>query len=104
MATYPSTAPSSGTAAPVPELDLRHFPAPQPMQHALAAAGALQPGQSLAVLTPLVPTPLLELLHAQGLHTAVSVLPDGGARVLIQRRDSSSPPTPDPRPNGQTAA
>ena len=70
-------------AAVVPELDLRHLPAPEPMQRALDATDALLPGQSLSVLTPMVPTPLLEMLAARGLLTAVSPLAGGAARVLI---------------------
>ncbi len=104
MANHPSQSSSRAEAALVSELDLRDLPAPEPMQRALSVIDALQPGQSMAVLTPLVPTPLLELLSAQGLHTNVSVLPDGGARVVIHRRDASSQPTPDPRHDGQTAA
>lgn len=77
---------NSSTAAPavvVPELDLRYLPAPEPMQRALDAADALLPGQSLSVLTPLLPTPLLEILAARGLLTTTSALAGGAARVLI---------------------
>ena len=100
MANHPSQSPSGADAATARELDLRDLPAPEPMQRALAAADALQPGQSVTVLTPLVPAPLLDLLHTQGLHTTVSVLADGGARVLIERRGSSSQMTPDQRHDG----
>ena len=108
----PSLTPSP-TAA---ELDLRDLPAPEPMVQALSAAAALQPGQSVAVWTPLVPEPLLELLRAQGLQTTVSIPPDGGARVLIHRPDPDPQPildqrpgpdprpSPDPRHDDQTAA
>lgn len=87
-----------------PELDLRDLPAPEPMQRALSAVAALQPGQSVTVLTPLLPTPLLELLRAQGLHTSVSIPPGGGARVLIQRRETCAQPTSEQRKDGQTGA
>ncbi|MEO7066536.1 MAG: DUF2249 domain-containing protein [Rhodanobacter sp.] len=85
----------SSIAAPavvVPELDLRYLPAPEPMQRALDATDALLPGQSVSVLTPLLPTPLLEMLAARGLLTAVSPLPGGAARVLIHcpARDGAS--------------
>ena len=52
---------------------------------ALAAADALQPGQALQVLTPLLPTPLLEVLHARGLQVTAALLAGGGACVLIRR-------------------
>ena len=51
---------------------------------ALAAADALQPGQALQVLTPLLPTPLLDVLQARGLQATAALLADGGARVLIR--------------------
>lgn len=70
-----------------PELDLRRLPSPQPMLRALAAADALAPGQALQVLTPLLPLPLLDALAARGLHASASVLPAGGARVLIRCPD-----------------
>jgi uncharacterized protein (DUF2249 family) len=69
------------------ELDLRHLPSPEPMLRALEAADALQPGQSVCVLTPLLPIPLLDALAARGLHTSAVTLPDGAARVLIRRDD-----------------
>lgn len=67
----------------LPELDLRDLPAPEPMQRALQAADALRQGQSVVVLTPLVPVPLLDALASRGLQTTVSEQPGGGARVLI---------------------
>ena len=100
MANHLFQSPTCADAAPAPELDLRDLPAPEPMQRALAAANALQPSRSVTVLTPLVPTPLLELLHAQGLQTTVTMLPDGGACVVIERRASSEQSTPDPRHDG----
>lgn len=74
-------------AVVVTELDLRHLPAPEPMQRALDATEALLPGQSVSVLTPMVPTPLLEMLAARGLLTTVSPLAGGAARVLIHCPD-----------------
>jgi hypothetical protein len=70
--------------APLLELDLRGLPSPEPMMRALAAADALQPGQALQVLTPLLPTPLLDVLQARGLQVTAALLPGGGARVLIR--------------------
>ena len=69
---------------PLLELDLRELPAPEPMLRALAAADALLPGQSVQVLTPLLPTPLLDLLQARGLQVTATLLADGGASVLIR--------------------
>lgn len=69
---------------PLLELDLRELPAPEPMLRALAAAEALRPGQTLQVLTPLLPTPLLDMLQARGLQVTASLLADGGASVLIR--------------------
>ena len=66
------------------ELDLRALPSPEPMRRALAAADALRPGQQLQVLTPLLPTPLLEVLAARGLQATATLLPAGGARVVIR--------------------
>ncbi len=77
-------------AAPA-ELDLRGLAPPEPMLRALAAADALTPGQSIQVLTPLLPTPLLETLTARGLHTVACELPEGGARVLIRCPDPDDP-------------
>ena len=74
-----------------PELDLRHLQSPEPMLRALAAADALQPGESLHVLTPLLPIPLLDALASRGLHTSAVTLPGGAARVLIHRRDDDGP-------------
>lgn len=63
--------------------DFRGLPAPEPMVRALAAADALPPGASVAVLTPLMPAPLLELLAARGLVTDSRELLDGGVMTLI---------------------
>ena len=68
------------------ELDLRCLPSPLPMQYALAAAEALFPGQTVRVLTPLMPLPLLDMLATLGFSFEATRLPDGGARVLICRR------------------
>jgi uncharacterized protein (DUF2249 family) len=61
------------------ELGLRYLPPPEPMLRALEAADALQPGQSVCVLTPLLPIPLLDALTARGLHTSTVTLPDGAS-------------------------
>ncbi len=64
-------------------LDLRDLPAPEPLLQALAAADALQPGQTVEVLTPVLPTPLLEGLALRGLHWRAESCSDGGTCVAI---------------------
>lgn len=66
-------------------LDLRGLPAPEPLLQALAAADALEPGQRIEVLTPLLPTPLLDALAARGLRWQAESAADGGVMVAIQR-------------------
>ncbi|MCM2338042.1 MAG: DUF2249 domain-containing protein [Lysobacter sp.] len=66
-------------------LDLRGRPAPEPLLQALAAAEALAPGEGVEVLTPMLPTPLLEALAARGLRWQAESALDGGVRVAIQR-------------------
>jgi hypothetical protein len=70
--------------AVLPELDLRWLPSPEPMLRALAIADALLPGQAVQVLTPLLPTPLLDALVLRGMQATAFALPTGGARVLIR--------------------
>ena len=64
-------------------LDLRDLPAPEPLLQALAAADALQPGQTVEVLTPVLPAPLLEALALRGLHWRTEPCSDGGTCVAI---------------------
>jgi TusA-related sulfurtransferase len=67
-------------------LDLRGLPAPAPMIQALDAAGALEAGESLDVITPLMPYPLLQALAEQGFEVAAEHRGgDGGARVTVRR-------------------
>lgn len=66
-------------------LDLRDLAAPEPLLRALAAADALQPGQALEVLTPLLPAPLLEALDARGLRWRSEPCADRGTWVAILR-------------------
>lgn len=80
------------------EFDLRTLPAPEPMQRALALADTLAAGESVAVLTPLLPTPLLDALARRGLHSRARSLPDGGARIVIT--DPRSPHDRDADGNG----
>ena len=66
-------------------LDLRELPAPEPLQRALAAADALEPGQAVEVLTPLLPVPLLDALAARGLSWRSEPCADHGTWVAIVR-------------------
>jgi len=68
--------------APVATLDLRHLAPPEPMERILAAVESLAPGESIEALTPLYPTPLLAILHADGFRTDVEPH-DGGFHVQI---------------------
>ena len=69
----------------MPCLDLRRLPAPEPMLRALAASDTLAPGDSLEVLTPMLPIPLLQLLEARGFQASADLLPDGSAHVHVRR-------------------
>lgn len=66
-------------------MDLRHLTAPEPMLRTLAASEALARGDSLEVLTPLLPTPLLQLLESRGFEASASLLHDGSAYVRVRR-------------------
>lgn len=74
-----------------PALDFRALPAPEPLLRALAAAEALAPGQSCTVLTPLLPTPLLDALAERGLRHEATLLRAGGARIRIRAPASVEP-------------
>lgn len=65
-------------------LDLRRLPPPEPFERAWAAAEHLAPSTALVVLTPYVPTPLIDMLERRGYRCEVSLLVHGGARVAIQ--------------------
>ena len=74
-------------AEPLPSgvLDLRALPAPAAAARALSAAEALPPGATLALLTPVLPLPLLQQLLERGLRADAQVLADGSARVCVRR-------------------
>lgn len=69
----------------IPCLDLRHLPAPEPLERAIAAADALTPGGKLEVWTPMLPVPLLQLLDARGFTASAELLEDGTARIVVER-------------------
>ncbi|UXI70480.1 DUF2249 domain-containing protein [Tahibacter amnicola] len=64
-------------------LDLRDLAPPEPMVRALDAAMQLRPGESVHVLTPLYPHPLLEALGQLPVSIDVAMLPAGGVCVMI---------------------
>lgn len=68
--------------------DLRDLPAPEPLLRALEAADALQPGQAVVVLTPLLPRPLLDALDQRGLRWQARDLGRDGARIQISRAEA----------------
>jgi uncharacterized protein (DUF2249 family) len=73
-------------ARTLPEcLDLRHLPAPEPMARALGAVDDLEPGQSVTVLTPMMPLPLLHALELRGFVATAQLFRDGCARVVVTR-------------------
>lgn len=71
------------------QLDLRHLPAPEPMERILDAVEALCPGDSIEALTPFWPAPLLPLLEMQGCAWRREPSPAGHARVLIFLREDA---------------
>ncbi len=71
-------------------LDLRHLPAPQPMERILEALDALAPGAVLVALTPFRPAPLLPMLQDWGYAFTVEDTPDGHARIAICRREDAA--------------
>jgi len=72
------------------ELDLRHLEAPEPMLRALAAADRLAPGETVAIVAPRLPRPLLMELAQFG-YDAEPEAPrsDGSVRVVIRRPDDA---------------
>jgi hypothetical protein len=81
----PPSAEPPDTCLPPEVIDLRHLPAPLPLEWGLAAAEALAPGAPLVLLTPMLPVPLLQLLEIRGFQVQACLLDAGGARVDIRR-------------------
>ena len=71
------------------QLDLRHLPAPEPMERILDAGEALCPGDSIEALTPFWPAPLLPLLEMQGCAWRREPSPAGHSRVVIFLREDA---------------
>lgn len=70
-------------------MDLRHLPAPEPMQRILDELRWLRQGRRLVALTPYRPGPLLEILDAWGYVYRVQDLPAGQACVTICRGEEA---------------
>ena len=72
------------------ELDLRHLEAPEPMVRALDAANRLAPGETVAIVAPRLPRPLLmELAHLGFDAEPEAPQADGSVRVVIRRLDDA---------------
>ena len=68
------------------ELDLRGSDAPEPVLRALDAADRLAPGETLAIVAPRMPRPLLIELAQLGFDAQPEApRADGSMRVLIRR-------------------
>lgn len=81
----PAAAEATAATEARPCLDLRHLPAPEPLERALSAADALGPGDRLEVWTPMLPVPLLQALQARGYCAHAESQPDGTAKIVIVR-------------------
>ncbi len=68
----------------VGDLDLRALTALEPMLRLLKATDTLEPGATLVLWTPVLPLPLLQMVAARGLKSAVQMFPDGTARVTVR--------------------
>ncbi len=66
------------------DLDLRALTALEPMLQVLAATDTLGTGETLVLWTPALPLPLLHMLAARDMESAVQMLPDGTARVTVR--------------------
>lgn len=66
-------------------VDGRDLAPPEPMELALAALEALQPGQQLRFLIHRQPYPLYDILRRHGYHYQVANLEEGGFSILISK-------------------
>ncbi len=57
----------------------------EPREKILAAAAALRPGEGIAVVTPFLPSPLIERLRAEGFTARPERQSDGVWRTLFWR-------------------
>ena len=74
-------------------LDIRDIPQArgEPFTSIMAAIDALAPRQSLLLIAPFKPEPLLRLLDGRGFDNAAISLPDGTWQVLFTPRQESEP-------------
>jgi len=64
--------------------DFRQLNPPEPLNRALALADRLAPGESVVVLTPFWPAPLLEALRDRHILRHARMLPDGGCEIHLE--------------------
>ncbi|MBI5658233.1 MAG: DUF2249 domain-containing protein [Nitrosomonadales bacterium] len=76
---------TENSPAAVRELDARYLEPPEPMMRALAALGALRPGEKLRLLLHREPFPLYQTLGERGYTHRTAQLPDGCYEILIWR-------------------
>lgn len=65
------------------ELDVRDLEPPEPLQQALTALAALQPGEQLRMLHHREPFPLYAMLRERGFTCRTTQMADGSYEVLI---------------------
>ena len=80
----PEGAQMADAGADAAVIDLRGLAAPEPLLRALEAADTLAPGGCIELLTPMLPTPLLEVLGERGFLARARLLADGSACVRVR--------------------
>ena len=60
----------------------------EPFPFIRAKVDALKPGQSISVVAPFMPAPLIELLKSEGFGAAIERRPDGAWTVCFSRPPS----------------
>ena len=75
------------SASKLKTLDIRPLIArgEEPRAKVLAAIAALAPGESLTLITPFLPSPLIERLQAEGLSARPGRCADGSWQTLFSR-------------------
>lgn len=74
-------------------LDIRNIPPAkgEPFTSIMAAVNALPTGESLLLIAPFKPEPLLRLLESRGFDNVVTHLPDGTWQVLFSPKPLAQP-------------
>lgn len=57
----------------------------EPLPEIRKRVEALKPNDGLTIIAPFLPSPLIELLHAEGFASRVERMPDGGWAVHFSR-------------------